>query len=60
MDNWYNYVDCGAKLCQIMFRNSMLLSGNSFARKMYNNAICWIRKSVFYIDLKRELLCMII
>lgn len=27
---WYNYVDCGAKLCQIMFRNSMLLSGNSF------------------------------
>lgn len=28
MDNWYNYIDCGVKLNQIIFRNGILLSNN--------------------------------
>lgn len=28
MDNWYDYIDCGVKLNQIIFRNGILLSNN--------------------------------
>ena len=28
MDNWYNYIDCGVKLSQIIFWNGILLSNN--------------------------------